>query len=88
MQIKEADVWKVAREYGGIAVQYGSSSGIYEVILPGHKQCCVVVSDNPAVDPVTRKIAKSISSLCFRVGSVMALKNVLTKLKMGGYGND
>ena len=84
MVIKESDVWKAARRYGGISCQYGSASGIYELIFPGPgRQCCVVISDTPVLPGPVVKIAKHISKNCYRIGTITALDRVLEKVARG-----
>lgn len=87
IKIKEADVWKVARAVGGISVRYGSSYDIYEIILPEHRQCCVLMSDEPLVDEMTKRIMHSISKSCFRCSNVEGLGRVVAKLASGQYDN-
>ena len=65
IKIKESDVWTEAKRVGGISVGYGSSYDIYEIILPEHKQCCVLMSDNPLVDEMDKRIMHSISNCVF-----------------------
>ena len=84
MVIKESDVWKAARRYGGVSCQYGLSSGIYEVILPGEgKQFCIVISETPVLPETVKRIAKSISQSCYRVGTQAGLERVLEKVARG-----
>lgn len=84
IKIKESDVWKAARKYGGISCQFGQSSGIYEIIMPGPgRQCCVVVSETPVLPEVVKRAAKSISKNCYRVGTLSGLDRVLKKVARG-----
>ena len=87
IKVKEADVWTEAKRVGGISVRYGSSYDIYEIILPEHKQCCVLMSDNPLVDEMDKRIMHSISRLCFRCSNIDGLRRVLVKLASGQYDN-
>ena len=82
--IKEADVWKAARKYGGVAVQYGTSE-VYEIIMQGDSKnkCCVVISDSPIADMTTKRIAKSISDRCFIVRTASALERVISNTAKG-----
>lgn len=79
--LKERKVWDIARKYGCVSLRYGTTE-IYEILIPGGENCCVVVSDNPAVSDAYRRTAKTISDRCYRVGSSKALENVLNKLTM------
>lgn len=87
IKVKESDVWKEAKRVGGISVRYGSNYDIYEIILPEHRQCCVLISDNPLVDEMDKRIMHSISKLCFRCSNIDRLRRVLVKLASGQYDN-
>lgn len=87
IKVKEVDVWKAARAVGGVSVRYSNSYDIYEIILPEHKQCCVLISDNPLVDEMDKRIMHSISKLCFRCSNIEGLRRVLVKLASGQYDN-
>ncbi len=85
IKVKESDIWKIARAVGGISVRYSSSYEIYEIILPEHRQCCVLIGDNSIVDDMTKRIIHSISKLCFRCSNIDGLRRVLVKLASGQY---
>lgn len=82
------EVWKLARRFGGISVQYGSSMPVYEIIFPGHgNKCAVVIGEKgtKTVPEVLRIAAKSINQLCFYVTTTESLKNIFMKVSKGEY---
>ena len=81
--IKERAVWETVRRFDGVSVSYGQGSNIYEVLLPNHLQCCIVVTSADKVSAMEKRIAKTISKTCYKVGSIEALTSALTKLSGG-----